>query len=55
MKYKNSWTSYAKHVGHLHTLLNHLALQCDYAVGLSRMMNGRVVASERTGHTILEG
>lgn len=29
--------------------------QCDYAVGLSRMMNGRVVASERPGHTILEG
>ncbi|EIN14489.1 NAD-aldehyde dehydrogenase [Punctularia strigosozonata HHB-11173 SS5] len=27
---------------------------CDYAVGLSRMMNGRVVASERPGHTILE-
>ncbi|OBZ76139.1 Alpha-aminoadipic semialdehyde dehydrogenase [Grifola frondosa] len=26
----------------------------DYAVGLSRMMNGRVVASERPGHTILE-
>ena len=29
--------------------------QCDYAVGLSRMMNGRVVNSERPGHTILEG
>lgn len=29
--------------------------QADYAVGLSRMMNGRVVASERPGHTILEG
>jgi aldehyde dehydrogenase family 7 protein A1 len=29
--------------------------QCDYAVGLSRMMNGRVVASERPGHSILEG
>lgn len=28
---------------------------CDYAVGLSRMMNGRVVASERPGHSILEG
>ncbi|KAH9996296.1 Aldehyde/histidinol dehydrogenase [Russula vinacea] len=28
---------------------------CDYAVGLSRMMNGRVVNSERPGHTILEG
>ncbi|KAI0251827.1 Aldehyde/histidinol dehydrogenase [Lactifluus subvellereus] len=27
---------------------------CDYAVGLSRMMNGRVVSSERPGHTILE-
>ncbi|KIM41628.1 hypothetical protein M413DRAFT_445600 [Hebeloma cylindrosporum] len=27
---------------------------CDYAVGLSRMMNGRVVASERPGHSILE-
>ncbi|KJA17793.1 hypothetical protein HYPSUDRAFT_45979 [Hypholoma sublateritium FD-334 SS-4] len=27
---------------------------CDYAVGLSRMMNGRVVASERLGHSILE-
>ncbi|KAF8497571.1 NAD-aldehyde dehydrogenase [Russula emetica] len=27
---------------------------CDYAVGLSRMMNGRVVNSERPGHTILE-
>lgn len=26
----------------------------DYAVGLSRMMNGRVVASERPGHSILE-
>ncbi|KAK7683850.1 hypothetical protein QCA50_013228 [Cerrena zonata] len=26
----------------------------DYAVGLSRMMNGRVVASERPGHNILE-
>ena len=31
------------------------ALQCDYAVGLSRMMNGRVVNSERPGHTIFEG
>lgn len=30
-------------------------MQCDYAVGLSRMMNGRVVASERQGHSILEG
>ncbi|KIY49782.1 NAD-aldehyde dehydrogenase [Fistulina hepatica ATCC 64428] len=27
---------------------------CDYAIGLSRMMNGRVVASERPGHSILE-
>ncbi|KAF5350570.1 hypothetical protein D9756_008745 [Leucocoprinus leucothites] len=27
---------------------------CDYAVGLSRMMNGRVVASERPEHSILE-
>ncbi|EJD02030.1 succinate-semialdehyde dehydrogenase [Fomitiporia mediterranea MF3/22] len=27
---------------------------CDYAVGLSRMMNGNVVNSERPGHTILE-
>ncbi|KAF8240959.1 NAD-aldehyde dehydrogenase [Tricholoma matsutake] len=27
---------------------------CDYAVGLSRMMNGRVVASERQGHSIFE-
>ncbi|KAL5520618.1 hypothetical protein ACEPAF_2619 [Sanghuangporus sanghuang] len=27
---------------------------CDYAVGLSRMMNGNVVNSERSGHTILE-
>ncbi|KAF8323695.1 NAD-aldehyde dehydrogenase [Clavulina sp. PMI_390] len=27
---------------------------CDYAVGLSRMMNGRVVPSERPGHSILE-
>ncbi|KAI0752704.1 NAD-aldehyde dehydrogenase [Daedaleopsis nitida] len=26
----------------------------DYAVGLSRMMNGRLVASERPGHSILE-
>jgi aldehyde dehydrogenase family 7 protein A1 len=30
-------------------------IKCDYAVGLSRMMNGRVVASERSGHSILEG
>ncbi|KAI0269556.1 NAD-aldehyde dehydrogenase [Russula aff. rugulosa BPL654] len=28
---------------------------CDYGVGLSRMMSGRVVNSERPGHTILEG
>ncbi|KAF7292876.1 NAD-aldehyde dehydrogenase [Mycena indigotica] len=28
---------------------------CDYGVGLSRMMNGRVIASERPGHSILEG
>ena len=34
---------------------SHLCAQCDYAVGLSRMMNGRVVNSERPGHTILEG
>ncbi|TFY63742.1 hypothetical protein EVG20_g6186 [Dentipellis fragilis] len=27
---------------------------CDYATGLSRMMNGRVVSSERPGHSILE-
>ncbi|KAJ3483491.1 hypothetical protein NLI96_g6275 [Meripilus lineatus] len=26
----------------------------DYAVGLSRMMNGRFIASERPGHSILE-
>ncbi|KAH9947837.1 NAD-aldehyde dehydrogenase [Amylocystis lapponica] len=26
----------------------------DYGVGLSRMMNGRVIASERPGHSILE-
>lgn len=26
----------------------------DYGVGLSRMMNGRVVASERPGHSIYE-
>jgi aldehyde dehydrogenase family 7 protein A1 len=31
-----------------------LKTKCDYAVGLSRMMNGRIVASERPGHTILE-
>jgi aldehyde dehydrogenase family 7 protein A1 len=29
--------------------------KCDYAVGLSRMMNGRIVASERPGHSIYEG
>ena len=29
--------------------------QCDYAVGLSRMMYGKVINSERPGHTILEG
>lgn len=39
----------------LFQLLKRHHLQCDYAVGLSRMMNGRVVASERPGHTILEG
>lgn len=27
---------------------------CDYGVGLSRMMNGRVISSERPGHSILE-
>ncbi|KZT22304.1 NAD-aldehyde dehydrogenase [Neolentinus lepideus HHB14362 ss-1] len=27
---------------------------CDYGVGLSRMMNGRVVSSERPGHSIVE-
>ncbi|KDQ07523.1 hypothetical protein BOTBODRAFT_38714 [Botryobasidium botryosum FD-172 SS1] len=27
---------------------------CDYAVGLSRMMNGSVISSERPGHSILE-
>ncbi|KIY68485.1 NAD-aldehyde dehydrogenase [Cylindrobasidium torrendii FP15055 ss-10] len=27
---------------------------CDYAVGLSRMLNGRIVPSERPGHTIYE-
>ena len=32
-----------------------LHLQADYGVGLSRMMNGRVIASERPGHSILEG
>lgn len=26
----------------------------DYGVGLSRMMNGRIVASERPGHSIYE-
>lgn len=30
-------------------------MECDYAVGLSRMMDGRMVNSERPGHTILEG
>ena len=29
--------------------------QCDYAVGLSRMMNGRFISSERPEHSILEG
>jgi hypothetical protein len=29
--------------------------KCDYGVGLSRMMNGNVVASERPGHSIFEG
>lgn len=29
-------------------------MQCDYAVGLSRMLNGRIVPSERPGHTIYE-
>lgn len=37
------------------TLKKPYYVQCDYAVGLSRMMNGRVVNSERPGHTILEG
>lgn len=32
-----------------------LFTQADYAVGLSRMMNGRFIASERPGHSILEG
>ena len=36
-------------------LRSNLDWQCDYAVGLSRMMNGNVVNSERPGHTILEG
>lgn len=27
---------------------------CDYAVGLSRMLNGQVIPSERPGHAILE-
>lgn len=36
-------------------LLSDCRIECDYAVGLSRMMNGRVVASERPGHIILEG
>lgn len=35
--------------------LNAQVTKCDYAVGLSRMMNGNVVASERPGHSILEG
>ena len=34
-------------------LMNHV--QADYAVGLSRMMNGNFIASERPGHSILEG
>lgn len=27
---------------------------CDFAVGLSRMLNGQVIPSERSGHTLLE-
>ena len=27
---------------------------CDFAVGLSRMLNGQVIPSERPGHTLLE-
>jgi aldehyde dehydrogenase family 7 protein A1 len=27
---------------------------CDFAVGLSRMLNGKVIPSERPGHTLLE-
>lgn len=27
---------------------------CDYAVGLSRMLNGSVIPSERPGHVMLE-
>ncbi|CAK9296031.1 unnamed protein product [Gordionus sp. m RMFG-2023] len=27
---------------------------CDYAVGLSRMLNGKIIPSERPNHTILE-
>ena len=35
--------------------VNHHSVKCDYGVGLSRMMTGNVVASERPGHSILEG
>ena len=27
---------------------------CDYAVGLSRMINGQVIPSERPGHFMME-
>jgi aldehyde dehydrogenase family 7 protein A1 len=27
---------------------------CDYAVGLSRIFSGKVIASERPGHALLE-
>ena len=37
------------------SFMAHHIQKCDYAVGLSRMMNGNVVASERPGHTIFEG
>ena len=38
-----------------HVPKKRFVLECDYAVGLSRMLNGRVINSERPGHTILEG
>ncbi|KNZ81047.1 Alpha-aminoadipic semialdehyde dehydrogenase [Termitomyces sp. J132] len=40
--------------GEVQEFIDIVGTQCDYGVGLSRMMNGNVVASERPGHSILE-
>ena len=48
-------TTYTHTLMHAHLLARKEAIDvCDFATGLSRMLNGQVIPSERPGHMLLE-